>query len=564
MNKPLLSCLICCLLGSVSVSGQLFKKKKKNNRADVTQEQVRTPRQQNRPSGLPKHELRGVWIASVNNIDFPEKPTRNSIALQEQWKKLLDKHQKIGINAVVVQVRPAGDALYPTVHAPWSYWLTGQQGIAPTRDFDPLEFMIREAHYRGMEFHAWMNPYRLSMNLDTTTLADRHPFYRYRDWVLRYGNKYYFDPGIPEVRDHLAQVVEEVVTTYDVDAIHFDDYFYPYQTPGENFPDTTSFFTYGNEFANIGDWRRSNTDSLIQRVHERIKARKPHVRFGISPFGVWRNVQNDPMGSLTQAGVTSYDGLYADVLKWLKEGWIDYVAPQLYWNIGFGPADHEILVNWWKDHTYGRDLYIGHAVYKIDSDKNPEWSDPRELGRQLLLARHVPEVDGSILFSSRQILRNPLGVADSMKQVYYREPALPPIVENSVLPQPAVPKLKRVGARKGIPQVKFRPNATDRETAPAYYVVYRFEGDRVGDTNDPKNILLTLPINIPFKRACDVTAKPGKVYTYVVTAVNRANQESKPSRKRTIIVRENSVKNVKYVDESYLKEIAQQRERPVR
>ena len=499
----------------------------------------------------PKREFRGVWVATVLNIDYPKKPTTNSIALQEKWRKLLEKYKKLGLNAVIVQIRSAGEALYPTEFAPWSQFLTGKQGQAPDREYDPLKKMIELSHEMGFEFHAWFNPYRLSMNLDTLQLSEKHDFFRHRDWVVKYGNRYYFNPGIPEVQRHLTSVVMEVVRRYDIDAVHFDDYFYPYKVRGQEFPDTAEFRKYGSAFRDIGDWRRSNVDSLILKLNTEIKTVKPYLKFGISPFGVWRNVATDPYGSLTRAGIQSYDDLYADILKWLREGWIDYVAPQLYWNIGFPPADYELLVDWWSKNKFGKQLYIGHAVYKIANNPEPAWLDANELLRQINLNRSTPEVDGSIFFSSKQILKNPLGVADSIKLVEYAQPALLPIANNLEIATPAPPKLKRVGSKKGQVKLKWRPNRADRNNPPSHYVVYRFEGDNVGDFDDPSNILFTTPISGKYIMACDCEAKEGKYYTYVVTAVNRAHEESEGSNARLIYKDQKIVKNLSAIPESF-------------
>lgn len=499
----------------------------------------------------PKREFRGVWVATVLNIDYPEKPTTNSIALQEKWRKLLEKYKKLGLNAVVVQIRSAGEAFYPTELAPWSQFLTGEQGKAPDREYDPLKKMIELSHEMGFEFHAWFNPYRLTMNLDTINLSEKHDYFRHRDWVVKYGTRYYLNPGIPDVRKHLTSVVMEVVKKYDIDAVHFDDYFYPYKVRGEEFPDTAEFRMYGSEFQDIGDWRRSSVDSLILELNTQMKAAKPYLKFGISPFGVWRNVATDPYGSLTRAGIESYDDLYADILKWLREDWIDYVAPQLYWNIGFPPADYELLVDWWSKNKFGKQLYIGHAVYKIANNPEPAWLDPNELLRQINLNRHTPEVDGSILFSSKQILKNPLGVADSIRTFEYAKPALLPVADNLPLETPAAPRLKRVGSEKGEVKLKWKPSRADRNNPPSHYVVYRFEGDRVGDLDEAEHISIITPINGNYLSACDCEMEEGKYYTYVVTAVNRAMEESDPSNARLIIKDKKVVKNLRAIPETF-------------
>lgn len=498
---------------------------------------------------LPKQEFRGVWVATVLNIDFPKKATANGIAHSEQWKKLLDKYEKMGMNAVVVQVRPAGDALYPTELAPWSAYLTGKQGRAPLRGFDPLKEMVEEAHKRGIEFHAWFNPYRLSMNLDTTALANNHVYYTNPEWVVQYGTKYYLDPGLPAVQDYLIDVVGEVVEKYDIDAVHFDDYFYPYQIKDQIFPDTTTFREYGVEYGSIEDWRRNNVDFFIDSLSLRIKEIKPHVKFGISPFGVWRNKANDPLGSNTRAGLTSYDNLYADVLKWLKNDWIDYVAPQIYWHIGFPPADYQELLDWWGRNAYGKHLYIGHAVYKIADDKNLEWSNPDEMLRQIRMLRNNYTANGSIFFSSRQLLKNPLGITDSLSNRYYAQRALLPPMEflNDTIPMS--PKLKKMRSKKGHVKLRWVMPKETKENPPAYYVIYRFPNNKEGDMDIADNIVGITPIGQNVNCFIDGKTQPGKAYNYVVTAVSRNHIESNPSNRRMIYKLMGSVKNIKRLPE---------------
>lgn len=501
---------------------------------------------------LPKREFRGVWVATVLNIDFPKKPTPNGVAHSEQWKKLLDKYEDWGMNAVIVQVRGAGDAIYPTELAPWSEYLTGKQGKAPLRDYDPLKDMIEQAHAKNMEFHAWFNPYRLTMNLDTTRLAKDHMFYTHRDWVIQYGTKYYLDPGLPEVREYLERVVQEVVQNYDIDAVHFDDYFYPYPINNQIFPDTTTFRVHGTSFGSIDDWRKSNVDLMIDSLSHTIKKTKPLVKFGISPFGVWRNKADDPLGSDTRAGITSYDILHADVIKWLKNDWIDYVAPQIYWHIGFPAADYEKLLQWWRRNNYGKHLYIGHAVYKIADDKNPEWNNPDEMLRQIRMTRNSYESQGDIFFSSRQLVKNPLGVTDSLSNRYFALPALLPVMEYLDDRIPDSPKLKKVKPRGRYVKLSWKPTKSAKENPPSYYVIYRFPRASEGDLDDPNYIIGRTPINSDFNCFIDGQIEPGEIYNYVVTAVSPTHVESEPSNRRMIMKRLASVKNLKRLPEEFV------------
>ncbi len=275
-----------------------------------------------------------------------------------------------------------------------------------------------------MEFHAWLNPYRANFNVNTASIAKNHITRIHPDWFLTYAGKKYFDPSNKDGQEHVVAVVRDIVRRYDVDAIHMDDYFYPYKVPGKEFPDAAAYVRSGSKLSK-GDWRRSNVDSIIYKLNEVIKKEKPYCKFGISPFGVWRNSSTDPEGSNTKAGVTNYDDLYADILLWMREGWVDYVAPQLYWEIGHKLADYEELVNWWSRHSYGRHIYIGHGVYRA-YERNAAWKNPKELPNQIKVLRQFPEVQGSIYFSSKSFDRNPNGWNDSLQNNYYRTPAMIP------------------------------------------------------------------------------------------------------------------------------------------
>ncbi len=371
----------------------------------------------------PREELRAVWVATVSNIDFPSSPTINSDIQKEEFIKLLDMHQLNGMNAVVVQIRPATDAFYPSALEPWSQWLTGRQGQPPVPYYDPLQFMITETHKRKMEFHAWMNPYRAVFNVNGSSIAATHITKIHPEWFLTYGDKKYFDPGNKDVQKHVTAVVKDVVSRYDVDAIHFDDYFYPYRIAGKEFPDEASYRKFGNGM-NKDDWRRSNTDSVIVMLSRVIKQENKNCQFGISPFGVWRNADKDAGGSNTKAGQTNYDDLYADILLWLKKDWIDYVAPQLYWEMGHDKADYNTLIEWWSKNAFGKNCYIGLGIYRAGS--NAAWKDKTQLPRQIEKLRNTPNINGMIFFSSKTFEKNPNGWNDSLRLNYFREAATLP------------------------------------------------------------------------------------------------------------------------------------------
>ncbi len=375
----------------------------------------------------PLYEFRGVWIATVDNIDWPRPQQFNVESQKLEYINQIEMHKRNGMNAMIVQVRPAADAFYPSPYEPWSQWLTGKQGRPPSPYYDPLLFMIDETHKRGFEFHAWCNPYRANFSIGKSSIAPTHITKLHPEWFLAYGGKLYFDPGNKDGQQWVKNVLRDMVKRYDIDAIHMDDYFYPYRIAGREFPDSASFRLYGNGL-NKDDWRRSNVDSIIVAISKLIKEEKPWVKFGISPFGVWRNSDKDPMGSLTKAGVTNYDDLYADILIWTRNGWIDYVSPQLYWETGHKLVAFETLIDWWSRHAYGKHMYIGHGIYRALEKNNKAWHNLHELPRQIELLRKYPTIQGSIYFSSKTFYRNPNGWNDSLQNNYYRQPAqIPPM-----------------------------------------------------------------------------------------------------------------------------------------
>ena len=360
-------------------------------------------------------ELRGVWVASVSNIDWPSKPGLSVEKQKAEFISILNNVKSWNMNAVFVQIKPESDAFYPSKYAPWSRYLTGTQGVNP--GYDPLKFMVEEAHKRGIEFHAWFNPYRLTATGGREKLSSESIGKKKPEWTVTYGGKVYLNPGIPEVNNYVVNSIVEVVKNYDVDGVHMDDYFYPYKVKNEEYPDSAQYQKYGKKFSNVGDWRRNNINTLIEKLHKEIKKENPNVEFGISPFGVWRNDSTDPArGSATKAGVQNYDDLYADILLWMNNHWIDYVAPQIYWNQGFKVAEYNTLVKWWSKYAAetNTDLYIGQAAYKVN-----EWKNAKDLVNQINFNRNYPAVKGSIFFSYKSLLTNPKNATNSLKQGPY-------------------------------------------------------------------------------------------------------------------------------------------------
>ena len=369
-------------------------------------------------------EMRGLWVATVVNTDYPSKPTTDIDALKSEAIKILDTAKNTGLNAVFLQVRPTADAFYRSDYFPWSKYLTGTLGKAPAGGFDPLRFWIDEAHKRGLELHAWINPYRITKKSvseakpSLSSLPENHPARLHPDWVVKYSDgNLYFNPGIPEVRQLVTNGVLELVNRYDIDGIHLDDYFYP----GRDFNDSATYKKYGQGYNSLGDWRRANITALVSEVSQGIKATGRDVRFGISPFGIWANKKSNPLGSDTNGAESNYDH-YADTRSWVKSGIIDYIAPQLYWNIGYSVADYSKLLTWWKNVVSGTavDLYIGQAAYRANnSSQSSPWYGVSEVEKQLLLNSTYPEVKGSLFYNYSALDDSP-ALSATIKAVYDR------------------------------------------------------------------------------------------------------------------------------------------------
>jgi uncharacterized lipoprotein YddW (UPF0748 family) len=472
----------------------------------------------------PKFEFRGVWIATVDNIDWPSRGTTNSDLQKAEFIRQLDLHKKNGMNAVIVQVRPAADAFYPSTLEPWSQWLTGVQGQPPSPYYDPLQFMIDEAHKRGMEFHAWLNPYRAIFNIGSASIAASHVTRIHPEWFLDYGDKRYFDPSNKEAQKFVVSVVSDIVKRYDVDAIHMDDYFYPYRIAGKEFPDAASYSRSGSKL-NKEDWRRSNVDSIVRMLSLAIKKEKPLCRFGISPFSVWRNKDQDPDGSDSKASQTNYDDLYANIVLWLKKGWVDYVTPQLYNEIGHDKIAYEKLLDWWSRHSYGRHVYIGHGIYRA-LEKSAAWQNPNEIPNQIRLLRRYPNIQGSIYFSSKTFDRNPNGWNDSLRQNYYRYPALLPSMRWIDNEKPWPPIVDRSVQSDSIVLLTVRPDPRNKIDI-KYYVVYQYamESHNEAFGNVPQYLSRIVVSPRGFQMS-DTLSSRHFSYRYVITAVGRNNNES--------------------------------------
>ena len=478
----------------------------------------------------PKHEFRGIWVATVNNLDWPSQAGLPVEKQKEELLTILNTLEELHFNAIIFQIRPAGDAFYASQTEPWSQWLTGQQGKAPDKGWDPLQFMVEECHNRAMELHAWMNPFRLSQNL-TTTFSSRNVAMRHPEWVVTYGKKQYLDPGIPAVRNYLNSVVSEVVRKYDIDAIQFDDYFYPYPIAGQTFPDTLSFKKYnrGYPVSELNHWRRDNVNLIIESLNQTIKRIKPKVKFGISPFGVWKNFNegDEIAGSATTAGNTNYDNLYADVIRWQQQGWIDYMIPQLYWEIGHPSVDFITLANWWSERSFGHHVYVGHALYKLVEAKSQAWQNEQELPEQILITRRMKDMEGSAFFRMKFLEMNPLGFENRLKEDIYTNRALLPTMpwlDDQAPNPPKKVKLKGLFKKDEL-KIKYKKNSP-KSGDQLGYLIYTSNNENSVNTKSTSNI-------IGFERADEINlnslkfSHKGTSYLWL-TVLDKQHNESKP------------------------------------
>lgn len=473
----------------------------------------------------PKREFRGAWLHVIGQGQWKAKtPEQQKAYIREQ----LDLLHDAGCNAAIFQVRPHADALYKSDIEPWSSWLTGKRGKAPSQDWDPLEYAIEQAHERGMELHAWLNPYRVTPgaeSLPADHISKKHP-----ERFFHFDNKLFFDPAYQENRDHICNVVEDIVSRYDVDAIHIDDYFYPYPSAsGQRFNnDDASYAKFGNGMPR-NDWRRHNVDLLIEQMHKTIKETKPWVRFGVSPFGIWRNKKSDPRGS-DSSGLQNYDDLYADVLLWAKKGWIDYLSPQLYWSLDTKAAPTRKLLKWWNDNAGDVDIYVGYDVQRTMNSPDSQAGRPNELQTKVEMARSLLNINGIIWWHGYWVTDNYKGVAKELTNKHQATFALPPAYGNTSF-HPETPANVRLIKENGKTFVTWDTphlNSKEKESDPVKFVVYQFFPDEKTDIDNPETIIAITPHNKV------ELGSPGKNERFIVTSLDRLNRESKPSAEVTV------------------------------
>ena len=495
----------------------------------------------------PKREMRGAWIATYANIDWPSAGSSSSLE-QSSFIQRVDEHKATGVNAIFIQVRSQADAMYPSPYEPWSADLTGSQGTAPNPYYDPLDFMITQTHQRGMEFHAWFNPYRAMATFNTTNynnLSATHVVKTHPEWIMNVttisnsAQQRLLNPGAPEVWDHIIKVMMHVVRNYDVDGIHFDDYFYT--NPGlTTYNDDSVYAIHNRGIADRATWRRSNVDTLIRRLGDSIRSVKPWIKFGISPSGIWLSQASDPInGSNTSAGATQhYKDLYANSRLWLQQGWIDYLAPQVYWYIGQTGSDYNILAPWWSNNSFGRHIYMGIAGYKVgDIAQNAAFATDRtQVPRQLRLNRQMAGIKGQAVYNTTSLRNNKLNFRDSLRLNLFKKPALLPAMswKDNAGPEAATSLTAILLGDNTIKLNWIKPAVASNEMDKAkQFVIYRAAGTMPDTDNIDNLIAISLTDTQEY---IDTSTLTNGTYYYLITALDRLHNESAASNTATLVM----------------------------
>ncbi len=469
-----------------------------------------------------KREFRGVWIQCVNGqfLGLGTKEMQQTLTYQ------LDELQKDGVNAVIFQVRPECDALYESKIEPWSRFLTGKQGKAPSPYWDPLQWMIEQCHKRGMELHAWINPFRAKTKV-TSELAVNHVAIKHPENVFSYDGLLILNPGIQENRDYICDVVKDILTRYDVDGIHIDDYFYPYPIAGQTIKDDKEFRANNNGIRDRGDWRRDNVNLFVKQLYETVHRIKPWVKLGVSPFGIYRNIKTDSKIGSNTNGLQNYDDLYADVLMWVNNGWLDYCVPQIYWEIGNKAADYSTLIKWWNKYACKRPLYIGEDVER--TVKKADVSNPNinQMPAKFKLRSEMQNVDGAVLWYAKAVVDNVGNYQNVLRNIYWKHPALQPVMPfiDSKSPK-KVRHLKIINVENDKVLFWTKPKGKGWNDEAVKYVVYRFSAAEDVDLSDASKILAVTPDTF-YKIDCTKISAKDRNFIYVVTALDRMNNESK-------------------------------------
>lgn len=475
-------------------------------------------------------EMRGVWVATVGNIDWPSSPNLSVETLKREVDKIVSDSKTWGLNTIFLQVRPSSDAIYSSKIEPLSpYICSDSKLLSIYEDFDALNYWIEQCHKNGIELHAWINPFRVTPSQEYQPMG-RHISNTHPEWVLSYGGKQFLDPGVPEAREYVVSVVRDIVSRYDVDGIHLDDYFYPYPVANETISDFSSFERYNTGRMSVGDWRRRNVTMVISDVYSCIKEEKPWVVFGVSPFGVWRNQSMDPRGSKTKAGITNYDILFADVCEWVRLGIVDYLVPQIYWESGNAAADFDELSQWWANMaTEKTKMFVGHAIFKVNSAQGKVWGKQNEIEDQILKVRKNEKLKGSVFFSYRQFLRNINGLQERMKTSIYSEPALSGF-DQTCDSQEEV----RIGyLDKDDNILRWRLENEEDTARVRFYVVYRIQNSKVAEPLMPQNVV-GVTSDMTWELHPAVSRRDREKYVYRVSAFLKTRKETALSERCSV------------------------------
>ena len=469
----------------------------------------------------PKREFRGAWIQAVNG----QWKGIDRTTMQAELTRELNALKADGINAILFQCRVEGDALYASSLEPWSRYLTGQQGTPPDPYWDPLQWMVEQCHARGMELHAWINPFRAKTK-GTTEMSIMHYAVRHPERCFQYEDLLIFDPGLSENRHFICEIAKDIVNRYDVDGLHIDDYFYPYPVAGATIHDEVSYAIYG-QGGDPGNWRRENVNTFIRELRDAVRSEKPWVKFGVSPFGIYRNQRSWVGGSATN-GLQNYDDLYADVLKWIDEGWVDYTIPQLYWEIGHTKADYYTLIRWWSENAHARPLYIGQDVERTVNATDLQNPSLNQMAAKYALQRGLPGINGSCQWYARAVADDTGGYGTALRALYHRTPTLQPSMPWIDKKAPGKPrKLEMVLTEDGYVLFWTAPKAKTEMDEARQYVVYRFaQGERVNLDNTEAIVTITPQTFLPLPYSNGL-----QKWTYVVTALDRLHNESKGAKK---------------------------------
>lgn len=485
----------------------------------------------------PKREFRGLWVTTIHNLDWPSKAGLSTDDQKKEFIAILDRAKENGINAIIVQVRSQADAIYKSEIEPWSYWLTEKPGVAPNPFYDPVEFMIEECHNRCMEFHAWFNLFRGVSHTKFSMITDHHITKIHPEWFYDFGKSLFLDPGVPAAKDYLVKVVSDVVSRYDIDGVHLDDYFYPIESKRNKIGDKNTYKEHKGNFKNIEDWRRYNNNILIKQMNEGIKKIKPWVKFGVAPFPVWRNKWDDKRGSETNRTSGTYDHYFADTRKWIEAGWVDYMAPQMYWGTKFERIKYNNITSWWNDNSFGRHIYIGHAFYKLtdttgEASSDPSWENPYEINDQIRFAREQENVLGGAFYRSHSFNNDSRIYEKWIRDSLYQKPALIPVMDwIDSIPPPAPnnasfylidEKESFEGEQAHEAILKWdEPVLVDEKQEAEYYVVYAIPKGAKLDLSKSKFIVSILKENY-------IHLDPS-VYNnhfFIITSVDRCHNES--------------------------------------